>query len=178
MAEKLGKPLLLTAFGKQRHGLASYMNARNALFDMVYQETQDAPTVAGIPHAAFGRDVSQGHVFPSAETESAVCSRRIRLPSTTILLRLNACHSCSHSNCMKSRSRIMVESSICSRSSLDEPYRFASLPTKRRCGVCRHAVLAADEQLVPGLRRVHSVHQPRGGERAAAHLAVAHAGAV
>ena len=39
--------LLLTAFGKQRRGLTSYMDARNALFDMVYQETQDAPIVAG-----------------------------------------------------------------------------------------------------------------------------------
>ena len=47
VAEKLGKPLLLTAFGKQRRGLASYMDARNALFDMVYQETQHASILAG-----------------------------------------------------------------------------------------------------------------------------------
>ncbi len=47
VAEKLGKPLLLTAFAKQRHGLTSYMDTRNALFDMVYQETQHASIVAG-----------------------------------------------------------------------------------------------------------------------------------
>ena len=56
MAEKLGKPLVLTAFGKQRRGLASYMTARNALFDMVYQETQHAPIVAGdLAFASVGR---------------------------------------------------------------------------------------------------------------------------
>ena len=52
------------------------------------------------------------------------------------------------------------------------------LPSNPYAMCRRHAVLAADQQRVPGLRRVHGVHQPRGGVGAAARLAVPHAGAV
>lgn len=47
-AERLGKPLLVSAFGKQRHGSTSYMDHRNALFKMVLEETARAPIVAGM----------------------------------------------------------------------------------------------------------------------------------
>jgi len=47
VAEYMGKPMVISAFSKQRRTSASTMAHRNQLFDMVLQETQRTPIIAG-----------------------------------------------------------------------------------------------------------------------------------